>query len=48
MPPGHINAVFVKDANKLHNMDPKLLPEAKELIEERAQGAELPEEETVN
>ena len=26
-------------------MDPKLLPEAKELIEERAQGAELPEEE---
>jgi hypothetical protein len=45
MPPGHINAVFVKDANKLHNMDPKLLPEAKELIEERAQGAELPEEE---
>ena len=45
MPPGHINAVFVKDANKLHSMDPKLLPEAKELIEERAQGAELPEEE---
>ena len=45
MPPGHLNAVFVKDANKLHKMDPKLLPEAKELIEERAQGAELPEEE---
>ena len=44
MPPGHINAIFVKDANKLYKFDQKLLPEAKELIEERAQGAELPEE----
>ena len=44
MPPGHINAIFVKDANKLYKFDQKLLPEAKELIQERAQGAELPEE----
>jgi len=44
MPPGHINAIFVKDANKLYKFDQELLPEAKELIQERAQGAELPEE----
>ena len=44
MPPGHTNAIFVKDANKLYKFDQKLLPEAKELIQERAQGAELPEE----
>ena len=44
MPPGHINAIFVKDANKLYKFDQKLLPEAKELIQERAQGAELPED----
>ena len=44
MPPGHINAIFVKDANKLYKFDQKLLPEAKELIQERAQGAELPKE----
>ena len=47
MPPGHMNAVFIEDANKLFNMDKNLLPEAKGLIDERAKEMNLSEEEMV-
>ena len=47
MPPGHMNAVFIEDANKLFNMDTNLLPEAKGLIDERAKEMNLSEEEMV-
>tara|TARA_Y100000590_G_scaffold205002_1_gene232562 strand:+ start:4026 stop:5276 length:1251 start_codon:yes stop_codon:yes gene_type:complete len=35
MPPGHINAVFVKDANKLINLDPNKEKEAQAELEKR-------------
>lgn len=35
MPPGHINAVFVKDANKLINLDPNKKEEAQAELEKR-------------
>ncbi|MFL2705411.1 MAG: Sb-PDE family phosphodiesterase [Gammaproteobacteria bacterium] len=35
MPPGHINAVFIKDANKLINIDKSKEKEAQEEIEKR-------------
>ena len=35
MPPGHINAVFIKDANKLINIDQSKEKEAQEEIEKR-------------
>tara|TARA_X000000368_G_scaffold410108_1_gene393077 strand:+ start:2263 stop:3516 length:1254 start_codon:yes stop_codon:yes gene_type:complete len=47
MPPGHMNAVFIEDANKLFNMNKDRLPEAKGLIDERAKEMNLSEEEMV-
>ena len=47
MPPGHMNAVFIEDANKLFNMNKDRLPEAKELIDERAKDMNLSKEEMV-
>ncbi len=35
MPPGHINAVFIKDANKLINIDPSKEEEAQAELEKR-------------
>lgn len=45
MPPGHLNAVFISDANKLFKMDKKDLPEARKRIREVLGDVELPEEE---
>ena len=47
MPPGHMNAVFIKDANKLFSINKDQLPEVKELIDERAKDMNLREEEMV-
>lgn len=35
MPPGHMNAIFIKDANKLLNLDQSLIDEAKEKVKKR-------------
>ena len=35
MPPGHMNAIFVKDSNKLLNLDKKNTAEAQKLLEEQ-------------
>ena len=47
MPPGHMNAVFIEDANRLFSMNQEQLPEAKELIDERAKDVNLSKEEMV-
>ena len=35
MPPGHINAIFIKDANKLFNIDPPKNDKTQEILNER-------------
>ena len=45
MPPGHLNAVFIKDANTLFNIDESLLPEARRRMSEAVNIADLSDEE---
>ncbi len=47
MPPGHMNAIFIRDANKLFYINKDQLPEVKEIIDERAKDMNLREEEMV-
>ena len=44
MPPGHMNAIFLKDSNKLLNLDKKKEEEAKRLIDEESYGLNLKEQ----
>jgi len=45
MPPGHLNAVFIKDANTLFNIDESLLPEARKIMSEAVNIEDLSDEE---
>ena len=45
MPPGHLNAVFIKDANTLFNIDESLLPEARRRMSEAVNIEDLSDEE---
>ena len=45
MPPGHLNAVFIKDANTLFNIDESLLPEARRRMSEAVNVEDLSDEE---
>ena len=45
MPPGHLNAVFIKDANTLFNIDESLLPEARRIMSEAVNIEDLSDEE---
>ena len=45
MPPGHLNAVFIKDANTLFNIDKSLLPEARRRMSEAVNIEDLSDEE---
>ena len=45
MPPGHLNAVFIKDANTLFNLDESLLPEARRRMSEAVNVEDLSDEE---
>ena len=47
MPPGHLNAVFINDANDLFNLDRTKLPEAQQLIKQALGDAELDEDDRV-
>jgi hypothetical protein len=44
MPPGHLNAVFIKDANTLFNIDESLLPEARKIMSEAVNIEDLTDE----
>ena len=45
MPPGHLNAVFIKDSNTLFNIDESLLPEARRRMSEAVNVEDLSDEE---